>query len=107
MSIESPDGLGIGVAGSTRIDTAGGLMNEHAAAAFLGYSIRALQNWRLRGGGPQYVKVSEKSVRYQRCDLQAWIDARLCTGTATGQAIAGGKTVSPSHCRQVSHEEAP
>jgi hypothetical protein len=63
-------------------DTADGLMNEHAAAAFLGYTIRALQNWRQRGCGPQYVKVSAKSVRYQRRDLQAWIDARLCSGDA-------------------------
>ena len=61
-------------------------MNEHVAAAFLGYSVRALQNWRLRGGGPRYVKVSEKSVRYQPRDLQAWIDARICADTAVADA---------------------
>jgi hypothetical protein len=69
-------------------DTVGGLMDEHAAAAFLGYTVRALRNWRLRGGGPQFVKVSAKSVRYQRQDLQAWIDARLRTGPRAGLATA-------------------
>lgn len=73
-------------------DSTLGLMNERAAAAFLGYSVRALQNWRLRGGGPQYVKVSAKSIRYQRGDLQAWINARLCNDTAMGHAVAASIT---------------
>lgn len=52
------------------------LMNEHEAAEFLSYSVRALQNWRVRGGGPKYVKVSARSIRYRRRDLIAWVDAR-------------------------------
>ena len=57
------------------------LVNEHEAAAFLGYTIRALQNWRLRGGGPVFVKVSERSVRYRRRDLLAWTESRLRNST--------------------------
>lgn len=52
------------------------LMNENEAAAFLSYSVRALQNWRVRGGGPKYVKVSARSIRYRRRDLIAWVDER-------------------------------
>ena len=52
------------------------LMHEREAAALLGYSPRALQNWRLRGGGPIFVKVSERSIRYQHSDLMAWIAAK-------------------------------
>jgi len=52
-------------------------MNEQAAAALLGYTPRALQNWRLRGGGPIFVKVSARSVRYRHCDLMTWIEAKL------------------------------
>ena len=52
------------------------LMTEKEAAEILCYSQRALQNWRVRGGGPQYVKVNGNSVRYQMRDLMAWIDAR-------------------------------
>ena len=58
------------------------LLNEREAAAYLGYTTRALQNWRLRGGGPVYVRVSERSIRYRRCDLTAWVEGKLRTSTA-------------------------
>jgi predicted DNA-binding transcriptional regulator AlpA len=58
------------------------LVTEKEAARFLGYSVRALQNWRLRGGGPPYVKVSSRSVRYRRGDLRDWAFARLRTSTS-------------------------
>jgi len=58
------------------------LLNEREAAAFLGYTIRALQNWRLRGGGPTFVKVSGRSIRYRRRELMAWVEQRLRTSTA-------------------------
>ena len=62
------------------------LMNERGAAAFLGYTIRALQNWRLRGGGPVYVKVSARSIRYRRRDLLAWIETKRRSNTSEGES---------------------
>lgn len=58
------------------------LFNEREAAVFLGYTVRALQNWRLRGGGPTFVKVSERSVRYRMRDLKTWVEQRLRTSTS-------------------------
>jgi len=58
------------------------LINEHQAADYLCYSVRALQNWRVRGGGPKFVKVSGRSVRYTRRDLQVWINERRVTCTS-------------------------
>lgn len=58
------------------------LINETEAAAFLGYSIRALQNWRYRGGGPDFVQVSQRSVRYRRKDLMAWADRNTVSSTS-------------------------
>lgn len=58
------------------------LLNEKDAAAFLGYSVRALQNWRVRGGGPKFVKVSARSVRYRMRDLIDWIDKHTVTSTS-------------------------
>lgn len=58
------------------------LMNERDAAAFLGYTVRALQNWRVRGGGPKFVKVSARSIRYRMRDLLDWIDAHTVTSTS-------------------------
>ncbi|WP_294624266.1 helix-turn-helix domain-containing protein [uncultured Roseovarius sp.] len=58
------------------------LMNEKEAAEVLCYSVRALQNWRSRGGGPKFIKVSARSVRYRRRDLLDWIDAHTVTSTS-------------------------
>ena len=58
------------------------LINEVEAAKFLGYSVRALQNWRVRGGGPSYVKVSARSVRYRRRELISWSESRRQTSTS-------------------------
>ena len=58
------------------------LVTEKEAAKFLGYSVRALQNWRLRGGGPPFVKVSSRSVRYRRGDFRDWAHERRRTSTS-------------------------
>lgn len=58
------------------------LVTEHQAADMLCYSVRALQNWRHRGGGPRFVKVSARSVRYRIADLLDWIDARTVSNTS-------------------------
>lgn len=58
------------------------LLRETEAADFLGYSVRALQNWRLRGGGPLFVRVSSRSIRYRFCDLLEWTEDRLVASTS-------------------------
>ena len=58
------------------------LIPETEAAIFLGYSVRALQNWRVRGGGPIYVKVSKRSIRYRRRELIAWTQSKLRLNTS-------------------------
>lgn len=58
------------------------LIPETKAADFLGYTIRALQNWRVRGGGPLFVRVSSRSIRYRRRDLIAWTESRLVRSTS-------------------------
>ncbi len=64
------------------------LINETEAASFLGYSIRALQNWRVRGGGPRFVKVSSRSIRYRRRELNDWIEERLRSNTSEQAAAS-------------------
>ena len=58
------------------------LVDEKEAAQFLGYSVRALQNWRVRGGGPRFVKVSARSIRYRFCDLLEWSESKLVSSTS-------------------------
>lgn len=61
------------------------LITERDAAYFLGYTMRALQNWRLRGGGPAFVKVSKRSIRYRRRDLLTWVESKLAEHTSQGE----------------------
>lgn len=58
------------------------LVDEREAASILCYSVRALQNWRHRGGGPLFVKVSSRSIRYRRCDLAKWVEERIVSNTS-------------------------
>lgn len=53
------------------------LLDERAAAAALGMTPRAMQEWRRTGGGPQYVRISSRCIRYRPEDLAAWAAERL------------------------------
>ena len=58
------------------------LLNEETAAQFLGYTVRCLQNWRVRGQGPKFVRPSRRSIRYRRRDMIEWADAQLRASTS-------------------------
>lgn len=47
------------------------------AAAAIGVKPAALENWRKRGGGPPFIRISSKCVRYRVRDLREWQEARL------------------------------
>lgn len=64
------------------LDYLDGLINEFQAAEFIGYTVRALRNWRVRGGGPKFVKVSARSVRYRRRELIEWAEGNLRSHTS-------------------------
>ncbi|WP_024707818.1 MULTISPECIES: helix-turn-helix transcriptional regulator [Martelella] len=57
------------------------LMTETLTCELLSVSARTLQAWRLRGGGPPFVKIG-KSVRYKRRDITAWLSANTLTSTS-------------------------
>ncbi len=58
------------------------LLRQEQAALMLGLTPRCLENWRHRGGGPSYVRVSARCIRYRRSDLHEWVEARLRTSTS-------------------------
>ena len=65
------------------------LWGEKEAAAYLGLSVRTLQNWR-SGRGPYpsipFVKISARCVKYRRADLDAWIEERVA-GSGNENAV--------------------
>lgn len=53
------------------------LLNQRQAAARLGLAPRTLESFRFKGGGPPFVRISARCVRYRPADLDAWIADRV------------------------------
>ena len=62
------------------------LIDEEPAAAFLGLKVRTVQAYRQRGGGPQFIRLSSRCVRYRRLDLRAWAEDRARRNTIEAPA---------------------
>ena len=50
------------------------LVDQKRAAELLSVSESFMQARRLRGGGPPFVRISSRCVRYDLTDLKAWAD---------------------------------
>ena len=58
------------------------LIDEKEAAAFLGLERRSMQGFRQRGGGPAFMRISSRCIRYRRIDLRDWAEARMRSSTS-------------------------
>jgi hypothetical protein len=52
----------------------GDLIDDREAAAILGLEVHTLRNWRALGKGPRFRKIGQRTVRYHRADLLAFIE---------------------------------
>lgn len=50
------------------------LVTQEVLAKYLGIPETTLEQWRSRGGGPDYVKVGARHVRYRLSEVNAWMD---------------------------------
>jgi len=57
-------------------------IDEKIAANYLGISHRTLQGYRTKGGGPEFVKISHKVVRYKISDLIKWTENKKRKNTS-------------------------
>ena len=65
------------------------LTEQESGGPLRAFSSRFLQNRRTRGGGPLYVEISRRCVRYRRRDLIAWLDALSKPHTSATTAADG------------------
>ena len=63
------------------------MLDEQALADWLGESPSTVQKWRVKGGGPKFVKLP-KAVRYQVKAVRVWIEGK--TVSSTTEATAKG-----------------
>ena len=69
------------------LDARARTVSSDETAERLGVERSTLDNWRWRGGGPQYLKVGGR-VRYRLADLADWLDAQARSSTSDGQSAA-------------------
>jgi len=70
---------------------ASGLLNENQAAEHLRLKPRALQSWRTRGGGPPYLRIGHRTVRYSLADLEVWLESRRFENTGQEERYGSPK----------------
>lgn len=56
-------------------------LTEAEAAERLALSVRTLQQWRVRGGGPPFLKLGA-SVRYDVEALESWVSGQARSSTS-------------------------
>jgi hypothetical protein len=57
-------------------------LNTRAAARYIGLSKSTLEKARVYGGGPPFVRVTARAIRYRIEDLDAWMSQRLVLNTS-------------------------
>jgi hypothetical protein len=60
----------------------GSLLSPAQAGAQLGVRAGTLERWRGTGDGPAFIRLSAKTVRYRREDLEAFVAANVRRNTA-------------------------
>jgi excisionase family DNA binding protein len=60
-------------------------MTTKQAAALIGLKPNTLEIWRLRGGGPRYIKFG-RAVRYRQSDLETYIESQTRESTSQESA---------------------
>ena len=58
------------------------LLNQKQAANLLGASEKTLEGWRVKGGGPRFLKQGSRFIRYRMSDLSEWIEGHLVDSTS-------------------------
>jgi hypothetical protein len=64
------------------------LLRPDQAAQFIGLTTRFLEARRLRGGGPPFVRISVRAIRYRRRDLLEWTESLVRSSTSDTGAAA-------------------
>jgi hypothetical protein len=92
-SVNGPDGAVKFVedepAGRPVPTDADALLHQAEAAYLIGVSPRTMEAWRHRGGGPVFVSISRRAIRYRRGDVLSWIEARRRRSTSDTGSTAG------------------
>ncbi len=71
------------------MDSDNHLMKTEEAGRYLGLSSSLLNKLRLTGGGPVFVRLAGRAIRYRRPDLDEWVQASVMASTSQRPGQAG------------------
>ncbi len=57
------------------------LHKTEGAAEILGVSPRTLEDWRWKGGGPPFIRLSRNCIRYRHSRIMEWAEQRTAVST--------------------------
>lgn len=63
------------------------LLTTKDLADYLGVSERTLEGWRVRGGGPNFIKTG-RLIRYSRKDVECWLEDYTRRSTSGYEVVA-------------------
>jgi len=74
-----------------QFEAAGKILKDPDAARYVGMSESWLRQTRMLGrtDGPPFIRIGTRTIRYRRCDLDRWLERRLCAVTGEGPPAAG------------------
>lgn len=58
------------------------LMDERVLSDMLGVSVRTVQAWRVKGGGPTFIKINNRLVRYRQSEVEEWLTSLTAANTS-------------------------
>lgn len=64
----------------------GVFLTPQELAAALSVSTKTLERWRKYGGGPPYVKIATKHIRYPIAGLEEWVRAAIIAHSINGES---------------------
>jgi predicted DNA-binding transcriptional regulator AlpA len=73
------------------------LLDTEAAAKYMNFSKHTLLGWRAKGCGPDYVRINQSTVRYEKTALDRWIDAKRIQIADDKAGAKRGKVSAPAH----------
>ena len=81
------EGTACNLGGWKQAHDARDFLTDQQLADLLGVTSRTTLRWRRDGGGPPFVRVGLRYVRYRRGDVDAWAAARTFS-TLAAEAVA-------------------
>jgi phage terminase Nu1 subunit (DNA packaging protein) len=72
---------------NSELTSSNALIDERDLSRMLGVSVRTVQAWRVKGGGPAYLKLNNRLIRYRVTGIKDWLAGQARSNTSGGGLV--------------------